>query len=73
MKNFVSGESINQGYYKSFQPNPIYKEWQVDDMGVLALLSMADRQLGRLDMYSEYVNIELFISMHIAKRGYSII
>ena len=69
MKNFVSGESINQGYYKSFQPNPIYKEWQVDDMGVLALLSMADRQLGRLDMYSEYVNIELFISMHIAKEA----
>lgn len=69
MKNFLSGESINQGYYKSFQPNPIYKEWQVDDMGVLALLSMADRQLGRLDMYSEYVNIELFISMHIAKEA----
>jgi len=69
MKNFVSGTQISQGYYKSFQPNPVHKQWQIEDMEVLALLSKADRQLGRLDMYSEYVNIELFISMHIAKEA----
>ena len=69
MRNFVSGTQINQGYYKSFQPNPVHKQWQIEDMEVLALLSKADRQLGRLDMYSEYVNIELFISMHIAKEA----
>ena len=69
MKNFVSGKQISQGYYKSFQPNPIHKQWQIEDMEVLSLLSKADRQLGRLDMYSEYVNIELFISMHIAKEA----
>ncbi|KKL45403.1 hypothetical protein LCGC14_2356040, partial [marine sediment metagenome] len=40
-----------------------------DDMEVLSLLSKADRHLGRLDMYSEYVNIDLFISMHIAKEA----
>ena len=38
-------------------------------MQVLSLLSQADRQLGRLDMYSEYVNIDLYISMHIAKEA----
>lgn len=69
MKIFKAGKSINQGYYKSFQPNPIHKEWQIDDMEVLSLLSKADRHLGRLDMYSEYVNIDLFISMHIAKEA----
>ena len=69
MKNFVSGKQISQGYYKSFQPNLIHKQWQIEDMEVLSLLSKADRQLGRLDMYSEYVNIELFISMHIAKEA----
>lgn len=69
MKEFKSGKKINQGYYKSFQPNPIHKEWQVHDMEVLSLLSKADRHLGRLDMYSEYVNIDLFISMHIAKEA----
>jgi Fic family protein len=39
-------------------------------MEVLKLLSQADRQLGRLDMYSEYVpNIELFIRMHVMKEA----
>lgn len=69
MKNFKSGHYINQGYYKSFVPNPINCSWQFDDMEVIRLLSLADRQLGRLDMYSEYVNIDLFISMHIAKEA----
>ena len=69
MKNFTAGNTINQGYYKSFQPNKINRSWIVENMEVLSLLSKADRQLGRLDMYSEYVNIDLFISMHIAKEA----
>ena len=69
MKKFESGKYINQGLYKSFQPNIINRNWVIDDMIVLNLLSKADRHLGRLDMYSEYVNIDLFISMHIAKEA----
>lgn len=39
-------------------------------MELLSLLSQADRQLGRLDMYSEYIpNIDLFISMHVVKEA----
>ena len=39
-------------------------------MEILNLLSQADRQLGRLDMYSEYIpNIDLFISMHVLKEA----
>jgi len=69
MDSFKSGIYINQGYYKSFQPNLINTNWQLNDMEVIQLLSKADRHLGRLDMYSEYVNIELFIRMHIAKEA----
>lgn len=69
MKNFISGNMINQGYHKSFQPNYINKNWIIDDMSVLSLLSKADRQLGRLDTFSQYVNIDLFISMHIVKEA----
>ena len=69
MNKHQSGKYISQGYYKSFQPGFINKSWQLDDMDVIQLLSKADRQLGRLDMYSEYVNIELFIRMHIAKEA----
>lgn len=69
MKKFISGIYINQGYYKSFQPNFINRDWELNSMEIISLLSKADRQLGRLDMYSEYVNIDLFIRMHIAKEA----
>ncbi|MEM1319558.1 MAG: Fic family protein [Bacteroidota bacterium] len=70
MKNFNSGKYINQGSYKSFQPQMINREWSIDNMELLALLSQADRQIGRLDMYSDYIpNIDLFIEMHVLKEA----
>ena len=55
MKSFKAGNYIKQGTYKSFQPNYINKEWKIENMELIKLLSQADRQLGKLDMYSEYV------------------
>src|SRR5690554_603872 len=69
MKNYKSGKFVNQGGYKSFQPTLLNRKWEIDDMQVISLLSKADRFLGRLDMYSEYVDIDLFIQMHIAKEA----
>lgn len=70
MKNFKAGVYIKQKSYKSFQPEKINRQWTVDNMEVLNLLSQADRQLGRLDMYSEYIpNIDLFIRMHVLKEA----
>lgn len=70
MKQFKSGQYISQGYYKSFQPEFINRPLQIDNMEILQLLSQADRELGRLDMYSKYIpNIELFISMHVLKEA----
>jgi Fic family protein len=67
MKNFKSGIYINQGTYKCFHPTTLRRNWAIDNMQVISLLSKADRYIGRLDMYSEYVDIDLFIQMHIAK------
>lgn len=70
MKTFDAGKYINQGYYKSFEPNFINRNWELDDIELISLLSKADRHLGRLDMCSEYIpNIDMFISMHIAKEA----
>lgn len=70
MKSFKAGQFIKQGTYKSFQPEKINRQWNVENMELLNLLSQADRQLGRLDMYSEYIpNIDLFISMHVIKEA----
>jgi Fic family protein len=69
MDQFQAGKYISQGYYSSFQPENINRVWQVNDLELLNLLSKADRYIGRLDMYSNYVNIDLFIQMHIAKEA----
>lgn len=70
MQNFRSGKTISQGYYKSFQPELTNRQWVVNNPKILYFLSIADRQLGRLDMFSEYLpNIELFISMHVIKEA----
>jgi len=70
MKNFKAGKYINQGSYSSFQPEYINRKWELNNMELITLLGQADRELGRLDMYSEYIpNIDLFISMHIAKEA----
>src|SRR3970282_2086278 len=70
MKHFQSGRFVQQGHYKSFQPNPISRAWALDNMELIQLLGQADRELGRLDMYSEYIpNIDLFIRMHVLKEA----
>lgn len=70
MKSFHAGDYVSQGWYNSYYPNPINRNWLIDDMEIINLLSKADRVVGRLDMFSEYVpNIELFISMHVYKEA----
>lgn len=70
MNHYTSGQIINQGYYKSFQPTLLNRTWQFDDLELLNLLSKADRAIGKLDMYSQYIpNVELFISMHVLKEA----
>ncbi len=70
MNNFKAGGYHNQGSYKSFMPTFINRNWIINDMSVISLLSKADRCVGKLDMFSQYVpNIDLFISMHIIKEA----
>lgn len=70
MNNFQAGDYISQGWYNSYLPNPINRRWIINDMEIINLLSKADRVVGRLDMFSEYVpNIDLFISMHVYKEA----
>lgn len=70
MKSFQSGRYEQQAHYRSFQPSPIHRAWTVQDMALLKLLGEADRELGKLDMYSEHVpNIDLFIQMHVLKEA----
>lgn len=70
MKSFNSGTLIRQLSYKSFEPTPINRIWEIDDMELINLLGTADRALGKLDAYADYVpNIDLFLQMHALKEA----
>ena len=70
MNKFQSGQYIQQGHYRSFQPNRINRPWTLDNMALIQMLGQADRELGRLDMYSDYIpNLDLFIRMHVLKEA----
>lgn len=70
MKNFEAGQWFKQADYRSFEPTLINRPWRIDEPRVLEALSRADRQLGRLDMFSEYApDLDLFVRMHVAKEA----
>src|SRR5258708_35554073 len=70
MNRFKSGHRSRQAHYASFQPSPIHRAWILDDMELIQLLEQADRELGRLDMYSDYIpDADLFIRMHVLKEA----
>ena len=70
MNSYKSGAWINRDGYRSFEPSLINRPWRIDESHVLEALSRADRQLGRLDMFSEYVpNLDLFVQMHVTKEA----
>src|SRR5687768_12117561 len=70
MKAFKAGALVHRGGYSSFEPSPLVREWRLDDMGLIGLLGQADRELGRLDMFSEHIpDVDLFIRMHVIKEA----
>ncbi len=70
MNSYRSGTWIKREGYRSFEPSLINRPWCIDEPLVLEALSKADRQLGRLDMFSEYVpNLDLFVQMHVTKEA----
>lgn len=70
MQQFSPGVLVRQTGYRSFIPTEIRRGWRVDDPQVIKLLSLANRELGRLDMFSEYVqDINFYVQMHVTKEA----
>jgi len=70
MKRFQAGRLVQQAQFRSFQPSLIHRAWHLDNMELIELLGQADRELGRLDMHSEYIpDIDLFVRMHVLKEA----
>lgn len=70
LKNFKPGKWIKRLEYQSFSPEKINEEWLLTDPALLTQLSKADRNLGKLDAFSDLIpDIDFFIKMHITKEA----
>jgi Fic family protein len=70
MLTYTAGTQRQRTDYRSFEPHLLNREWSFNSRRLIESLSKADRQLGRLDMFSEYVpNLDLFIQMHVVKEA----
>lgn len=70
LKEFKSGNYIQQYQYKSFSPEKINLEWTWKDPKVNTLLAEANTKLGELNAFSLYVpEINFFIKMHVIKEA----
>jgi len=70
IKEFKSGQWIQQYQYKSFNPNRVNHTWLVDDELLSYLLSRANILLGELNAFSTLIpDVDFFIKMHITKEA----
>ena len=66
VEKFKSGTYRNNGDFKSFIPTPINDTWTWSSPEINSLLSQADREIGALSSYSEFIpDLEIYIRMHI--------
>jgi Fic family protein len=70
IKEFKSGQWIQQYQSKSFNPNRVNHTWLVDDELLSYLLSRANILLGELNAFSTLIpDVDFFIKMHITKEA----
>ena len=69
MKSFQSGFFRQINDYKAFFPSIINRKWNFNDPSLQHLLSRTDRSLGRLDAFSDLVDIDVYIMMHKTKEA----
>lgn len=70
IKEYKSGAFTKQYGYTSFSPNPINREWGINNPEINTLLEEANLRLGELNAFSTFVpDVDVFIRMHIVKEA----
>lgn len=70
LSEFKAGKFVQRYQYKSFEPNFINHDWEIDDSEIIFLLSEANRVIGQLEAYSQLIpDIDFFIKMHVVKES----
>ncbi|MDR0793986.1 MAG: Fic family protein [Chitinophagaceae bacterium] len=70
IEDFKSGNFTMQYGYRSFHPNPINRQWNINNPAINTLLEEANLKLGELNAFSAFVpDVDVFIRMHIVKEA----
>lgn len=70
ISEYKSGNWIKRYEYRSFQPTLINVQWMLDDVHVVQLLAEANRIIGELNAFSQFIpDVDLFIQMHVVKEA----
>lgn len=70
VSNFISGIWGKQFEYQSFLPEKINRQWIISAPELLTKLSEANRYLGKLDAFSDFIpDVDFFIKMHVTKEA----
>lgn len=70
LEEFQAGNYEKQYNYSSFLPNKICIQWILSNPELNELMGKADRFIGRLDAFSDFIpDIDFFIKMHITKEA----
>lgn len=68
--DFKSGAPEDRYQYKAFLPERICHQWIIADPELSELLGRADRALGELNAFAQWIpDIEFFIRMYVAKEA----
>ncbi len=70
LSDFKAGKKVQRYQYKSFEPNVVNIDWQIDNDELIMLLSQANIKLGELNAFSQLIpDVDFFIKMHVIKEG----
>jgi Fic family protein len=70
LSDFKAGKNVQRYQYKSFEPNVVDIDWQIDNDELIMLLSQANIKLGELNAFSQLIpDVDFFIKMHVIKEG----
>ena len=70
ISSFEAGKLVQRYQFKSFEPNLIDVEWEIDNTELNVLLSRANLKLGELNAFSQLIpDVDFFIKMHVFKEG----
>lgn len=70
LHQFKAGTFRREYQYRSFLPEQVHHEWVLTSPKVVSLLSEANRLIGELNAFSQYIpDVDFFIMMHVVKEA----